>query len=127
MLKKLKHFNTLFQVADIKNNELVAKKKAEQKIAEIEAEISYLKEKGKSDGLFYAGKIVFDSECFELIFCCFSAQKETEANQLKLTPEYLELKKYELLGQNMKYYFGPNIPTTFFAQDAISKINQVTP
>ena len=31
-----------------------------------------------------------------------------------LTKEYLELKRYEALFDNTKFYFGPNIPSTLF-------------
>jgi len=42
--------------------------------------------------------------------------------QLMLTPEYIELKKYEALAQNNKVYFGSSIPNMFvdFQQAAAS-------
>ena len=33
-----------------------------------------------------------------------------------LTPQYLELKKYEALGNNNKVYFGNSIPNIFVEQ-----------
>jgi len=33
--------------------------------------------------------------------------------QLMLTPEYIELKKYEALAANNKVYFGNSIPSMF--------------
>lgn len=62
----------------------------------------------------------------------YAVQKEAEANkvwltlwqsdhfdrditilQLKLTPEYLELKRYEAVGRMTKVYYGPSIPNLF--------------
>jgi len=42
--------------------------------------------------------------------------------QLMLTPEYIELKKYEALAANNKVYFGNSIPNMFvdFQQAAAS-------
>jgi len=42
--------------------------------------------------------------------------------QLMLTPEYIELKKYEALAANNKVYFGNSIPSMFidFQQAAAS-------
>ena len=33
--------------------------------------------------------------------------------QLKLTSEYLELKRYEAVGRMTKVYYGPSIPNVF--------------
>ena len=35
---------------------------------------------------------------------------------MKLTPQYLELKRYEAITTNSKYYFGPNIPSLFMKE-----------
>ena len=40
----------------------------------------------------------------------YSAEREAEANKLKLTPEYLELTRYQSLTQNAKLYFGSSLP-----------------
>jgi hypothetical protein len=34
-----------------------------------------------------------------------------------LTPQYLELKRYESITANTKLYFGANIPTLFMGAD----------
>ena len=34
--------------------------------------------------------------------------------QIKLTPQYLELRRIEALAQTSKIYYGPNIPQMFF-------------
>ena len=43
----------------------------------------------------------------------YRATKLAEANQLKLTKEYLELVKYQSIATNAKLYFGPSIPAVF--------------
>lgn len=40
----------------------------------------------------------------------YAMQKEAEANKLRLTPEYLEMKRYESLSRMAKVYYGPSIP-----------------
>ena len=36
--------------------------------------------------------------------------------QLKLTPEYLEMLRFQALSANAKLYFGPNIPSLFLRE-----------
>ncbi|XP_031679135.1 erlin-1 isoform X1 [Oncorhynchus kisutch] len=43
----------------------------------------------------------------------YTAAKFAEANRLKLTPEYLELMKYQAIAANSKIYFGQDIPNMF--------------
>lgn len=38
---------------------------------------------------------------------------QAQANQLLLTPQYIELKKYEAIASNNKIYFGEKIPNIF--------------
>lgn len=38
--------------------------------------------------------------------------------QLKLSREFLELERYRALTNNLKIYFGPNIPSMFFSNMA---------
>lgn len=42
--------------------------------------------------------------------CCFSFLL---SRQLKLTPEYLELMKFQAIAANSKIYFGQDIPNMF--------------
>lgn len=39
----------------------------------------------------------------------FSVMKEAEANKLKLTPEFLELKFIEAIADNTKIFFGDKV------------------
>lgn len=57
-------------------------------------------EKTKADSLLYA------------------RQRDAEADKLRLTPEFLELRRIEELGRNTKIYFGPSIPTYYQALGA---------
>ena len=43
----------------------------------------------------------------------YKALKEIESNKAKLTPEYLELMKFEAIAKNTKIYFGNPIPNMF--------------
>jgi hypothetical protein len=47
----------------------------------------------------------------------YSIERQAVANKLLLTPEYLELKRYESIAANAKLYFGTNIPTFFMNGD----------
>ncbi|XP_049271938.1 erlin-2-like isoform X2 [Rhipicephalus sanguineus] len=64
-------------------------------MSHIEDEMHYSREKMKADGEFY------------------SKERLAEANRLLLTPEYLELKRYEAIASNNKVYFGKDIPSMF--------------
>merc|ERR1719219_2836137 len=67
-----------------------AEKEALQKMAKIEDEMHLAKEKSRTDAEFYRIK------------------RESEANSLLLSKEYLEMKKFEALSTNRKVYFGPD-------------------
>lgn len=84
------------EVDAISNEQLIAKKKANQEIARIEDEMAKHSSDSQADGHLYA------------------AQKKAEGNSLQLTKEYLELKKYEYLAGTTKIYFGPDIPYSMF-------------
>ncbi|KAM4677572.1 erlin-2 isoform 1-T2 [Discoglossus pictus] len=83
------------QVAEIKFEQKVMEKETEKKISEIE-DFAYLaREKAKADAEFY------------------TAHKAAESNQIKLTPEFLQLMKYQAIAANSKIYFGKDIPDMF--------------
>lgn len=91
------------EVSKIQWEQKIMEKESEKKIAEIEDLAHIAREKAKADAEFYKVK------------------KQGEANQLLLTPEYLELKKYDAIAQNNKMYFGQNIPSMF-----VESMSQVT-
>uniref|UniRef100_A0A665UID1 Erlin-1 n=1 Tax=Echeneis naucrates TaxID=173247 RepID=A0A665UID1_ECHNA len=83
------------QVAEIQFQQKVMEKQTEKKISEIEDAAFLARERAKADAEFY------------------TAAKFAEANRLKLTPEYLELMKYQAIAGNSKIYFGQDIPNMF--------------
>lgn len=84
------------QVSRIELQQRVTEKESLKKMALIEDEMYSFREKMKADVEMYL------------------AQKRAQANKLLLTPEYLELKRYEHLSSNAKVFFGPNIPSAFY-------------
>ncbi|KAG9488940.1 erlin-2 [Eleutherodactylus coqui] len=83
------------QVAEIKYGQKVMEKETEKRISEIEDSAFLARERARADAEFY------------------TAQKLANANKLKLTPEYLQLIKYQAIATNSKIYFGNDIPNMF--------------
>ncbi|XP_060063978.1 erlin-1-like isoform X1 [Ylistrum balloti] len=88
----------LAEVSRIQWEQKIIEKESQKKISEIEDLTHLAKEKAKSDALFYA------------------AEREAQSNKEKLTPEYLELIRYQTLAANTKVYFGNALPDIFFDQ-----------
>ncbi|KAM4704227.1 erlin-1 [Rhinophrynus dorsalis] len=84
------------QVAKIQFQQKVMEKETEKRISEIEDSAYLAREKARADAEYY------------------TAQKFAESNKLKLTPQYLELMKYQAISANSKIYFGNDIPSMFF-------------
>ena len=83
------------QVAKIQFEKQILEKESVQKMALIDDAIHLAKEKSRTDAEFYR------------------VERLASANGLLLTPQYLELKRYEALANNQKVYFGPDVPGTF--------------
>ncbi|MBN3300190.1 erlin-2 isoform X2 [Amia ocellicauda] len=83
------------QVAEIKYGQKVMEKETEKKISEIEDSAYLARERAHADAEFY------------------TAQRNAEANKLKLTPEYLQMMKFKAIAANSKIYFGSEIPHMF--------------
>ncbi|XP_072293332.1 erlin-1 [Eucyclogobius newberryi] len=83
------------QVAEIHFQQKIMEKETEKKISEIEDAAFLARETAKADAEYY------------------TAAKFSEANRLKLTPEYLELMKFQAIAANSKIYFGQDIPNMF--------------
>ncbi|KAJ0973981.1 hypothetical protein J5N97_015946 [Dioscorea zingiberensis] len=95
------------ELAEAEKNSQVSKILMEQKLMEknsvkrqeeIENEIFMSREKSLADASFYR------------------LMKEAEANKLKLTPQFLELKFIEAIAYNSKIYFGDKVPNMFLDQ-----------
>merc|ERR1719211_327664 len=90
-------------VGKIQYERKIPEKESLQKMAKIEDEMHLAKEKSKTDAEFYRIK------------------RESEANALLLSKEYLDLKKFEALSSNRKVYFGPDIPNVYMGNDGASE------
>ena len=88
------------QVAKIQYERKIQEKESLQKMAKIEDEMHLAKGRSRTDAEFYRIK------------------RESEANALLFTKEFLELKKYEAVSSNRKVYFGPDIPNIYLGNDA---------
>ncbi|XP_031552223.1 erlin-1-like [Actinia tenebrosa] len=89
-------------VSQIQYQQKIMEKESLKKMSMIEDATYVAKMKSRADADFYI------------------AQKEADANKLKLTKEYLELNKYKSISTNSKIYFGPNIPSIFFDPSKMS-------
>ncbi|XP_077933370.1 erlin-1 isoform X2 [Halichoerus grypus] len=88
-----------------------------QKVVEKEAETE--RKKAVIDAAFLAReKAKADAEYY-------AAHKYATSNKHKLTPEYLELKRYQAIASNSKIYFGSNIPSMFMDSSCASKYSDV--
>ncbi|KAF2987953.1 hypothetical protein EK904_012426, partial [Melospiza melodia maxima] len=83
------------QVARIHYQQKIMEKETEKRISEIEDAAFLAREKARADAEYY------------------TARKLADSNKLKLTPEYLELMKYQAIAANSKLYFGDRIPGVF--------------
>ena len=88
----------LAEVAKIEWVQKIMQKESAQKISAIEDETHLAREKALADADFY------------------KVQREAEANKVRLTPEYIELKKYEATAANTKIFFGDNLPSMFVTE-----------
>merc|ERR1719337_845681 len=93
-------------VGKIQYDRKILEKESLQKMAKIEDEMHLAKEKSRTDAEFYRIK------------------RESEANALLLSKEYLDLKKFEALSSNRKVYFGPDIPNMFLSSPDGDKIDK---
>uniref|UniRef100_H3AI03 Erlin-1 n=1 Tax=Latimeria chalumnae TaxID=7897 RepID=H3AI03_LATCH len=91
------------QVAKIHYQQKVMEKETEKRISEIEDSAFIARAKAKADAEYY------------------TAQRIAEANKVKLTPEFLEMLKYQAVAANSKIYFGNNIPNMFVDSGAFQK------
>eukprot|EP00929_Paragymnodinium_shiwhaense_P091349 TRINITY_DN51336_c0_g1_i1.p1 TRINITY_DN51336_c0_g1~~TRINITY_DN51336_c0_g1_i1.p1 ORF type:complete len:331 (+),score=76.86 TRINITY_DN51336_c0_g1_i1:100-1092(+) len=82
-------------VAIIHSEREVAQQRAQKEMEAIKDEMHLAKHKALAD-----------AEAYKL-------RQQADANRLLLTPEYLELKRYEFIAANTKIYFGSSIPTAF--------------
>lgn len=80
------------EVSKIEMEKLIAEKEAKKKVALIENEIELSRKNTATDAKFY------------------KEMKEIEANNKRLTPEFLEYSLIQSITNNTKLYFGESIP-----------------
>ncbi|KAL3501504.1 hypothetical protein ACH5RR_035953 [Cinchona calisaya] len=85
-------------VSKIQMEQKLMEKESTRKQEEIANAIYMAREKSLADANFYR------------------TMKEAEANKLKLTPQYLELKFIEAIANNSKIFFGNKVPNMIFDQ-----------
>jgi len=95
------------QVAKINFEQKVMEKESVKTMSVIEDEIVTNRHKSRADADYY------------------SFERQAQANRLLLTPEYLELKRYESIAANAKLYFGSSIPSFFVGGDAKADAQQI--
>ncbi|XP_039292789.1 erlin-1-like [Nilaparvata lugens] len=83
------------QVARIQFDQKIMEKESLMTMSQIEDTMHIATQKSRADADFY------------------QTQKQAEANALLLTPQFLELKKYEAIANNTKVFFGADIPKMF--------------
>lgn len=83
------------EVAKIQWTQKINEKESLKKMSEIEDLTHLAKEKAMADAEFY------------------KAQKTAESNSVKLTPQFLEMLKFQSIASNTKIYYGNSIPDMF--------------
>lgn len=86
------------QVSRIVMAQKLTEKESIKMQQEIENEMYLARERSLADSYFY------------------KVTREAEANRLKLTPEYLELRFIEAIANNTKMFFGDKVPNMIFDQ-----------
>ncbi|CAH1105817.1 unnamed protein product [Psylliodes chrysocephalus] len=86
-------------VAKIQFEQKIMEKESLQRISQIDDEMHLARQHSHADAEFYKFKL------------------QADVNKILLTPEYIELRKYDALAQNTKVYFGNEIPQTFLGAD----------
>lgn len=89
------------EVSRIQFEQKIMEKESTRKMSEIEDATHLARMKARADAEFY------------------SAQRLSDSNKLKLTPEFLELTRAQSIASNSKIFFGPSIPNFFLNAQAV--------
>ncbi|KAG6512587.1 hypothetical protein ZIOFF_030712 [Zingiber officinale] len=106
------------QVSQIQMEQKLMEKNSAKRQEEIENDMYLAREKAQADANFYRYALLFVAgvnQAITLITFC-RVTKEAEANRLKLTPEYLQLKFIESIANNSKIFFGEKVPNMIVDQ-----------
>lgn len=105
------------QISKIQFEQKITEKESVQRMEQIENQIQSDRLRSQADNDFYIAQkkvtLMPAHFFFHLFFLRLLFFLQADANKLLLTPEYLELKKYEALALNNKIYFGEKIPNIF--------------
>lgn len=104
------------EVARIQYDQKVMEKESVKKMSQIEDEAYLARMKAHADADYYTAQRL--AEANKVCNLCRHAgllvlRSVLALLQLKLTPEYLAMVKYQSLSANAKVYFGPDIPSMF--------------
>ncbi|KAM3292415.1 hypothetical protein ACQJBY_036308 [Aegilops geniculata] len=116
-------------VSKILMQQMLTEKDSSKRQQQIDNEMFLARERALADANYYRHDkhycfFIYPAHaCFLLTCCIWSGlsriMKEAEANKLKLTPEYLELRFIESIANNTKIFFGEKIPNIIMDQRSI--------
>lgn len=98
-------------ISEAEKNSFVSKIMMEQKL--MEKESARRQQQIDNEMIVAREKSMADAHYYRLT-------KEAEANTLRLTPQYIELRFIEAIANNTKMYFGDKIPNMVFDQKLLS-------
>ncbi|XP_044488196.1 erlin-1-like [Mangifera indica] len=102
-------------ISEAEKNSNVSKILMEQKL--MERESARRQEEIENQMYLARQKSLSDADFYRLM-------KEAEANELMLTPQYLELKFIEAIADNTKIFFGDKVPSMIFDQRLLGSFLQ---
>ena len=108
------------EVAEIQYRQKIMEKESQRKMSEIEDSTHLARIRSKADADFYATEKEAESnKVWHDTHTHLHIHTHTHTlTQLKLTPEFLELVRYQSISGNSKLYFGPNIPSMFLRESS---------
>ena len=86
-------------VSEIEMKRMIMEKEAESKVSELEDKIQSAHSRARTDASFY------------------SAVKEAEGNEKRLTDSFIEYQRIKSVANNSKIYFGERIPNMLLSRD----------
>ncbi|VAI05396.1 unnamed protein product [Triticum turgidum subsp. durum] len=116
-------------VSKILMQQMLTEKDSSKRQQQIDNEMFLARERALADANYYRHDkhycfFIYPAHGCFLLTCCIRSglsriTKEAEANKLKLTPEYLELRFIESIANNTKIFFGEKIPNMIMDQRLI--------
>lgn len=104
--------------AETKRKEATIQAEAEQEVAEIQLRIQVSNQEAKARMQAIEDSIHLNSEKVKAEAAFYHKTQEALANEILLTPRYLQLQSISSYAQNTKVYFGDKIPSALYEQAA---------